>query len=86
MNFRTHSNFKESTPDEEQIAGLVGSLNNYSNPSHGEAWNVATGAEINGNIINGLLPARKYATERVQQFTKKRLLSRKVNNAYNALL
>ena len=47
---------------------------------------MATAAEINGNIINGLLPARKYATERVEQFTKKRLLSREVNNAYNALL
>ena len=35
--------------------------------------------KIPGNIINGLLSARKYATERVEQFTKKRLLSREVN-------
>ena len=34
--------------------------------------------KIPGNIINGLLSARKYATERVEQFTKKRLLSREV--------
>ena len=40
---------------------------------------MATGAEMPGNIINGLLSARKYATERVEQFTKKRLLSREVN-------
>ena len=39
---------------------------------------MATGAEMPGNIINGLLSARKYATERVEQFTKKRLLSREV--------
>ena len=40
---------------------------------------MTAGAEIPGNIINGLLSARKYATERVEQFTKKRLLSREVN-------
>ena len=40
---------------------------------------MATVAEILGNIIDGLLPARKYATERVEKFTKKRLLSRQVN-------
>ena len=39
---------------------------------------MTAGAEIPGNIINGLLSARKYATERVEQFTKKRLLSREV--------
>ena len=39
---------------------------------------MATGGEIPVNIINGLLSARKYATERVEQFTKKRLLSREV--------
>ena len=39
---------------------------------------MAADAEIPGNIINGLLSARKYATERVEQFTKKRLLSREV--------
>ena len=42
MNFKTDSNFKESTPSEirkheEQIARLIGSLNNYSNPFHGAA-------------------------------------------------
>ena len=38
-----------------------------------------TGAEIPRNIINGLPSAIKHATERVEQFTKKRLLSREVN-------
>ena len=84
MNFKTDSNFKESTSGEirkheEQIARLIVSLNKYSNPFHKVAWNMATGAEIPGNIINGLLSARKYATERVEQFTKNRLLSREVN-------
>ena len=36
-------------------------------------------AGIPGNIINGLLSARKNSTERVEQFTKKSLLSREVN-------
>ena len=36
-------------------------------------------AGIPGTIINGLLSARKYGTERVEQFMKKRLLSREVN-------
>ena len=40
---------------------------------------MVTGVEIPGNIINGLLLSRKYATERVEQFTKKRLLSPEVN-------
>ena len=74
MNFKTDSNFKESTKiwkNEEQIARLIGSLNNCSNPFHGAVWNMVTGAEILGNILNGLLSARKYATERVEQFTKK---------------
>ena len=31
--------------------------------------------KVPGNIINGLSSARKYAKERVEQFTKKRLLS-----------
>ena len=34
---------------------------------------MVTGAEIPGNIINGLLSARKYATERVEQFKKKEI-------------
>ena len=84
MNFKTDSNFKKSTPSEirkheDQIATLIGSLNNYSNPFHEVAWNTTTGAEIPGNIINGLLSARKYGTERVEQFTKKRFLSREVS-------
>ena len=40
---------------------------------------MVTGAEIPGNIINGLLSARKYATQKVEQFTKNRLLSREEN-------
>ena len=40
---------------------------------------MATGAEIPGKIISALLSARKYATKKVEQFTKKRLLSREVN-------
>ena len=40
---------------------------------------MATGAKTPGNIINGLLSAGNYAAERVEQFTKKRLLSREVN-------
>ena len=40
MNFKTDSNFKESTPSEirkheEQIARLIGSLNNYGNVKYG---------------------------------------------------
>ena len=84
MDFKTDSNFKKSTPSEirkreDQIATLIGSLNNYSNPFHEVAWNTTTGAEIPGNIINGLLSARRYGTERVEQFTKKRFLSREVS-------
>ena len=84
MNFKTDSNFKKSTPSEirkheDQIATLIGSLNNYSNPFHEVAWNMTTGAEIPGNIINGLPSGRKYATERAEQFTKKRLLSQEVS-------
>ena len=40
---------------------------------------MAARAEIPGNIINAQLSTRKYATERVEQFTKERLLSREVN-------
>ena len=84
MNFKTDSNFKESTPDEirkhgKQIAGLIGSLNKYSNAFHGAAWNMVAGDEIPSNVTNWLLLARKYATVRVEQFTKKRLLSQEVN-------
>ena len=76
INLKTDSKPKESTPGkikkhEEQIAGLIGSL---KIPFHGAAQNMAAGAEIPGNIINGLLSARKYGTERVEQFIKKKLL------------
>ena len=42
MNFKTDSNFKESTrgkirKHEEQIARVIRSLNSYSNPFHGVA-------------------------------------------------
>ena len=40
---------------------------------------MATGAEIPGKIISALLSARKYATKKVEQFTKNRLLSLEVN-------
>ena len=58
MNFKTDSSFKESTPGEirkheEQITRHIGSLNKYSNLFHEVAWNMATGAEIPDNIING---------------------------------
>ena len=81
MNLKNSSNLKESTPGkikrhEEQTAGLIGSLND---PFHGVAQNMGAGAEIPGNIINGLLSARKYATERVEQFIKKKLLFREVS-------
>ena len=50
MNFKTDSNFKESTrgkirKHEEQIARVIRSLNSYSNPFHGVAWNMAAGDE-----------------------------------------
>ena len=49
---------------------------------------MATGAEIPGDMINRPLSARKYATERVEQFTKKILLSQEIIFLipYNALL
>ena len=40
---------------------------------------MVTGAEIPGNIINGLLSGRKCGTERVKQFVIKGLLSREVS-------
>ena len=50
MNFKIDSNFKESTrgkirKHEEQIARVIGSLNSYSNPFYGVAWNMAAGDE-----------------------------------------
>ena len=73
MKNKTESNHKESTPGEikkheEKIAGFIGSLNDYGDPFHESAQNMA---EMLGNIKNGLLSARKYGTERVEQFIKK---------------
>ena len=68
VNLKTGSNHKKSTPGktkkhEEQIAGLIGILND---PFHGVAQNMTACGKIPGNIINGLLPARKYGTERIE--------------------
>ena len=76
MYLKTDSNYKESTlweikRHEEQTAGLIGILNN---PFHWVAQNMVAGAEIPRNIINGLLSARTCATEKVDQFIKKKLL------------
>ena len=78
MNLKTDSNPKESTPREikrqkEQIAGLIGSLKDLF---HGVAQNMAAGAELPGN---GLLSTRKYGTERVEEFIKKKLLFQEVS-------
>ena len=72
MSSKTDSNHKESTPREikkrkKQTAGLIGSLNDYSDSFQRAARDMATGAEIPGNIINGLLSARKYGKERLEQ-------------------
>ena len=61
---------------EEQIAGCSGSLND---PFYGAAQKKAAGVEIPGTIINGLISARKYGTERVEQSIKKKLLFREVS-------
>ena len=45
------------------LAGLFGSLNDYGNPFHKAARDVA---EIPGNIINGPLLAKKYGMEKVE--------------------
>ena len=84
MNLKTDLNHNESTPGEikkyeEEITGRIGSLKDYGDPFHGVAQNMVTGAEIPGNIINGLLSARENGTERVEQFIKKRLLSGEVS-------
>ena len=78
MNLKTDSNPKESTPREikrqkEQIAGLIGSLKDLF---HGVAQNMAAGAELPGN---GLLSTRKYGTDRVEEFIKKKLLFQEVS-------
>ena len=82
MNFKADSKHKELTPGEikrheEQIARLIESLND---PIQGAAQIMATGAEIPGNVINRSLSARKYGTERVDQFIKKKFLSREVRS------
>ena len=56
MNFKIDSNFKESTrgkirKHEEQIARVIGSLNNYKRKC--EIWQQML--KIPGNTINGLL-------------------------------
>ena len=75
MNLKTESNQKESTPSEikkhEQIAGVIECLNGNGDPFYGAAQNMATSAEI--PTINGHLSARKYTTERVEQFMRKGL-------------
>ena len=65
MNLKTDSDHKESTAGEikiheEQIEGLIGSLND---PFHGVAQNKAASSGIPGNIINALLSATIYGTE-----------------------
>ena len=75
MNLKTESNQKESIPwkikKHEQIAGVIECLNGNGDPFYGAAQNMATSAEI--PTINGHLSARKYTTERVEQFMRKGL-------------
>ena len=79
MNLKTESNQKESTPweikkHEEQIAGVIEWLNDYGDPFYRAAQNMATSAEIPEiSTINRQLSARKYTTERVEQFMRKGL-------------
>ena len=61
----------EIKKDEEQISVRIGSLNKYGDLFHRAAQNTAAGGEIPCNTINGLLSARKYDTEIVEQFIKK---------------
>ena len=63
MSLNTDSNDKESTPGGNLFAGLFGSLNDYGNPFHKAARDVA---EIPGNILNGPLLAKKYDMEKVE--------------------
>ena len=83
INSKTDPNHKELTTGvfekhEKRIAGLNGSLNDYGDLFHGVSQNMATCAEIPFNK-NGLLSARKYGTDRVEQFMKKRFLYREVS-------
>ena len=82
LNSKTDSNHKESTTGEikkheEQIAGLIGSLNGYGDSFHVAAQNMATCAEIPVNKINRLLSARTYGTDRAVR--EKILLYREVS-------
>ena len=48
INLKTNLNYKKSTPGEtknhvKQIAGLIGSFNDYADPFHGAVPNMATG-------------------------------------------
>ena len=43
---------------------------------------MVAGAEIPGNITNELLSAKKYGTERAEEFMKKKLLFREVSFYY----
>ena len=54
---------KNQHPGGDLLAGLFGSLNDYGNPFHKAARDVA---EIPGNIINGPLLAKKYGMEKVE--------------------
>ena len=76
MNLKTDSNYKESITreikiNEEQIAGLIGSLNDYVDTFNGTAQNITASSEILSNIINGLISNKKYGTQRLEQFIKK---------------
>ena len=67
MNLRTNSNCEESMCEEikkheKQIAGLTRSIN--VTLFYEEESNIVTGTEINCNVINGILSARKYDMQR----------------------
>ena len=48
-------------------------------PFHGAVRNMTTDVEITSNITNGLLSARQYGTERIENIMEKRFLSRGIN-------
>ena len=48
-------------------------------PFHGAVRNMTTDVEITSNVTNGLLSARQYGTERIENFMEKRFLSRGIN-------
>ena len=53
---------EEIKKHEKQIAGLTRSIN--VTLFYEEESNIVTGAEINCNVINGILSARKYDMQR----------------------